>query len=127
MGILFPINETTEGGIFMGSRTTDQSLRSDLIALLTLRRGQRPMNNRMFSPLFDYIHEPLDEISKKSLESQIKEKVKEFIPQVELTKIILTPKYEDNLLGVKIYYRIHDFFDESTPLEFNIPTEQFNV
>ena len=73
IGKAFPIKDTEEGGVFKGTKTTDGSLRSDLIALLTLRRGQRPMQSRMFSPIFDYIFEPLDEISQNELEIKIKD------------------------------------------------------
>ncbi len=127
IGISFPIKDTQEGGVFKGTKTTEQALRSDLIALLTLRRGQRPMQSRMFSPIFDYIHEPLDKISQDELESKIKSKVKEFIPQIELSKVLFTPKEEQNLLGIKIFYKINDFFGPDETIELNIPTEQFNA
>ncbi len=127
IGIFFPIKSTTEGGIFKGTKTTDQSLRSDLIALLTLKRGQRPMQSRMYSPIYDYLHEPLDDISQNELETKIKEKVKEFIPQLEVNKIRFTPKQTENLLGIKIFYKIKDFFGPDETIELNIPTQQFNA
>jgi phage baseplate assembly protein W len=126
IGIAFPIKDTQDGGVFRGTTTTDQTLRSDLIALLTLRRGQRPMQSRMFSPIFDYIFEPLDQISQSELETKIKEKVKEFIPQVEVSKVLYNPQPESNLLGIKIYYKIRDFFGQDESIELNIPTESFN-
>jgi phage baseplate assembly protein W len=126
IGIAFPIKDTQEGGVFRGTKTTDQTLRSDLIALLTLKRGQRPMQSRMFSPIFDYIFEPLDQISQSELETKIKDKVKEFIPQVDISKVLYNPQPESNLLGIKIFYKIKDFFGPDESIELNIPTESFN-
>lgn len=127
IGISFPIEETQEGGVFKGTTTTDKTLRCDLIALLTLKRGQRPMQGRMFSPIFDYIHEPLDTISQMELEGKIKDKVKEFVNQVEITKVKYYPNYNENLLGIKIFYKIKDFFGVEESITLSITTEQFNV
>ena len=125
LGILFPIKETSEGGVFQPSRSTDEALRSDLIALLTLRRGQRPMQSRMFSPIYDYIMEPLDQITENELDTKIKEKVHEFIPQIKIKKIQFTPKQDENIntLSIKIIYSIIDFFDIEETLTIEIPTQ----
>lgn len=126
IGISFPFKETEEGGVFKTSKTTDEALRSDLIALLTLKRGQRPMQSRMFSPIFDYIFEPLDKISQDELNTKIKDKIKEFIPQIEVKKIAYNQVPEENLLGIKIVYVIKNFFDIEQVIDLNFPmTEQF--
>ncbi len=126
INILFPIQTAIDGNVFKGTTTTDEALRSDLIALLTLKRGQRPMQSRMFSPIYDYLHEPMDEITQNELESKIKSKIKEFIPQLEVVKVKYTPQPDNNLLGVKIIYKIIDFFGPEQSITLNIPT-QFNA
>ena len=125
LGILFPIKETSEGGVFMPSRSTDQALRSDLIALLTLRRGQRPMQSNMYSPVYDYVMEPLDSVTETELDKKIKDKIKEYIPQIDVKKIIFTPKEGENqnYLTIKIIYSIVDFFDINETLTLEIPTQ----
>ena len=60
IGILFPIKETQEGGVFQGSKSTEQAIYSDMVALLTMRKGQRPMQSRMYSTIYDYVFEKLD-------------------------------------------------------------------
>lgn len=126
IGILCPMKDTDEGGVFAGSRTTEKALESDLTALLTLKRGHRPMQSKMYSPIYDYLHEPLDKISQDELKTKIKEKVKEFIPQLEIKDVKYTPDYEANLLGIKIVYKIKDFFDVENFLDLVLPTEHFN-
>lgn len=123
LGILFPIKESMDGGVFKPSRSTDESVRSDMIALLTLKKGQRVMQSRMFSPIYDYVFEPLDNITKDELERKIKEKVEEFIPQVEIKKIVFNNPSDTNILSIKIIYLIVDFFDIEETLTLEIPTQ----
>jgi len=122
IGILFPIKESLDGGVFKGSRSTNEAVRSDLISLLTLRRGQRPMQSRMYSPIYDYIFEQLDSITESELDRKIKEKIKEFIPQINVKKIKFTPKPEENLLSINIIYSIINFFDIEESITIEVQT-----
>lgn len=121
INILFPIKDTDSGDVFQGTTNTSVAVRSNLIALLTLKRGQRPMQSRMFSPIFDHIFEPLDEITQNELETEIKQKVNEFIPEVDIKKISYTNDLENNLLNIKITYSIKDFLNTIEQIELNIP------
>mgnify|MGYP003557089007 CR=1 FL=1 len=123
INISYPIKETDQGGVFKGTTTTEQAIRSDLFALLTLREGQRPMQSRMFSPIYRFLFEPMDEISKDQLTTQIKDKVKEFIPQIEVNKIIYNDIPERNLLNIRLNYTIIDFFNVEQILILNFPVE----
>lgn len=123
IGILFPIKETEEGGVFKTSKSTDSAIRSDLIALLTLRKGQRVMQSRMYSPIYDYLFEPLDQITTDQLNIKIREKVQEFIPQVEIRKINFTNQDNQNLLSIEIVYVIIDFFGIEETLTIQIPRQ----
>lgn len=122
LGILFPMKEGQDGGIFKASVSTPDALKSDLIALLTLRKGQRVMQSRMYSPIYDYVLEPLDEITQKELERKIVDKVREFIPQVEIKKIVFNPTPENNYLGIKLVYSIIDFFEIEETITMNFIT-----
>jgi phage baseplate assembly protein W len=124
INIKFPFEETQDGGVFALNTTTENALRDDLIALLTLKRGQRPMRSSMFSPIFDFIEEPLDEITQRRLDTEIRKKVGEFIPQIEIVNIKFTPKPEDSLLGISIRFRISQLFGAEQVVEFNVPTEE---
>jgi len=123
LGILFPIKESIDGGVFKSSVSTNEAVKSDMIALLTLRKYQRVMQSRMYSPIYDYIFEPLDDITKDELNQKIKEKVKEFIPQVEIKRIVFTQKEQENFLSIKIVYTIIDFLNLDETLTLEIPTQ----
>ena len=124
INIKFPFQETQDGGVFSLNTTTETALRDDLISLLTTKRGQRVMRNNLFSPIFDYIGEPLDSITQERLDHDIKEKVSEFIPQIEIRKIVFNPKPEENLLGIKIVFTVAELFGTEQVVELNIPTEE---
>lgn len=122
INIRFPFQETFNGGVFESNTTTERALRDDLVSLLTTKRRQRVMRSRLFSPIFDYINEPMDETMKQRLEDDIKAKVTEFIPQIEIKGIKFTEKPEENLLGIKISFGIAELFDTIQTVELNIPT-----
>lgn len=124
INIKFPFEETQDGGVFALNTTTENALRDDLIALLTLKRGQRPMRNSMFSPIYDFIEEPMDEVLQRRLDTEIRKKVSEFIPQIEIKNIKFTPKPDENLLGISIRFKITELFGAEQVVELNIPTEE---
>jgi phage baseplate assembly protein W len=122
INIRFPFAETFDGGVFQSNNTTERALRDDLVSLLTTKKRQRVMRSGLYSPIFDYIDEPLDEVLKNRLQDDIKAKVAEYIPQIEIKKIKFTEKPDENLLGIKIFFNISDLFDTTQTVELNIPT-----
>lgn len=123
INIRFPFRETYDGGVFQGTITSEAAYQSDLISLLTTKRGQRVMRSQLYSPVYDYIMEPLDEIGQQELRRDIDAKVKLFIPQIEIKKIKFTPDYDNNLLGIKIIYIIKEYFSIEKTLELSFPIE----
>lgn len=121
INIRFPFEETQDGGVFATNTTTERAYRDDMTALLTLKRGQRPMRSQMYSPIFDYLHEPLDEPNQRMLERDIIEKVGEYVPQVTIKKVKFSPKPEENYLGIKIIFTVNDLFEIEQTLELNVP------
>jgi phage baseplate assembly protein W len=121
INIRFPFKDTNRGGVFDVNKTTPNALKDDLISLLTTKRGQRPMRSRLFSPIYDYIMEPMDEISKKELQIDIEEKVQEFIPQITITKINYSEDFENNILTIEIVFRIDTSFGIEEKVILNVP------
>lgn len=123
INIRFPFRQTYDGGVFDTSKTSEVAYQSDLISLLTTKKGQRVMRSDLFSPIYDYLMEPLDDISMQELKRDIEDKVRKYIPQVEIKKIKMTPDYENNALGIRIYYTIKDFFNIEKTLDLNFPIQ----
>jgi len=108
IGIVFPFTETYDGGIIGVVQTEIQKTKSNLTAFLILKRGQRPMNNSLYSPLYDYIMEVWDEMTETSLTDDLRQKIIEFFPEIEVNKINYNFEEEKNLLHITIYYTILD-------------------
>ena len=79
ISIKFPFDRTQEGGVFEVNKTTDEAIRTNLISLLTTKRGHRVMRPSLYSPIFDFIMEPWDDISEDDLRGQLETKIQEFM------------------------------------------------
>lgn len=123
INIRFPFRDSLEGGVFETSKTSEVAYQSDLISLLTTKRGQRVMRSELYSPIYDYLMDPLDDISMTELKRDIEDKVRTFIPQVQVKKVRTTPNYESNSLEIKIYYTIKDYFNIEKTLNLNFPMQ----
>ncbi len=126
INIKFPFKETIKGGVFDVNKTTDEALKDDLISLLTTKRGHRVMRGNLYSPVYDYLMEPLDEFSQKQLKLEIEEKVEEFIPQIIIDNITFSEDTEDtdrNFLSIKIFFTIKNFFEIKDSITLNIPRD----
>ena len=108
LGLNFPFTETNDGGIFGYTEVDVEAIKANLIAFLTLKRGQRVMNNSLYSPIFDYIMEVWDELSEASLTNDLKRKLTEFFPEIAVKKIKFVFEEEKNLLHLTLYYAIVD-------------------
>ena len=108
ISIKFPFKETTEGGVFMANATTLEAIQTNLIALLTMKRRNRVMRSDLFSPLWDYMFEPWDDISAVKLKSDLIENIRVYIPEVEVSEILFEFDEEINLLKVKVIYQARD-------------------
>jgi phage baseplate assembly protein W len=123
INIRFPFRDSLEGGVFETSKTSEVAYQSDLISLLTTKRGQRVMRSELYSPIYDYLMDPLDDISMTELKRDIEDKVRRFIPQVQVKKVRTTPNYESNSLEIKIFYTIKDYFNIEKTLNLNFPMQ----
>lgn len=108
LGINFPFTETNDGGVIGYTEIDADAIKANLIAFLTLKKGQRVMNNSLYSPLYDYIMEVWDELSEASLTNDLKRKLAEFFPEIETKKIKFEFEEENHLLHLTLYYIIID-------------------
>ncbi len=106
ISIKFPFNETQSGGVFLSTKTTAEAIQTNLISLLTTKRRNRVMNSNLYSPLWDYMFEPWDDISASKLKTDLIDKIAEYIPEVNVLDIPFNFNEQENLLEVKIIYKI---------------------
>ncbi len=120
IGIRFPFQESFEGGVFRYTKTTPEQVRTNLISLLTLRRKQRPMRNNLFSPLYDVIFEPWDEITSESLRTAILEKLEMFMPEITVQDVVFTFDEDTHVLTTKVVYSIIELAGINDYVEINV-------
>jgi hypothetical protein len=120
IGIKFPFQESFDGGVYRFTRTTPEKVRTNLIALLTLKRQQRPMHNNLYSPLWDFIFEPWDEISADKLKTALLDKIATFIPEVTTEDILFAFDEETYVLTTKIVYSIVELAGATDFVEIDV-------
>ena len=106
IGVRFPFQQSTQGGMFSTTKTDGEAVRTNLISLLTTRRGHRVMNNRLYSPLYDYIFEPWDLRAQTELDKELNDKIGEFIPEINVDNIKYSFDEQSNTLEVKVIYKV---------------------
>jgi len=106
IGIRLPFTQTPEGGMFGSTKTSAEAVRTNLISLLTTKRGQRVMNNRLFSPLYDYLFGQWDIRAEAELDKDLRDKIQEFLPEVVVDNIYYNFEEGTNTLTVKLAYSI---------------------
>ena len=113
-GINFPFLDSSFGTYFDLSQNGDQELRSNLVHLLLTRKGTRYYLPNFGTRLYEYLFEPLDGPTFSDIEGEIRETVSEFIPNLTITNISITPASEG--LEDKGY-----FIDSSGKKTFRVP------
>jgi len=86
-GINFPFRDSFEGKYLDLSQTNDEEIRSSLIHLLLTRKGTRYYLPDFGTRLYEYIFEPLDGPTFSEIESEIRDSVDEYLPNIKITNI----------------------------------------
>ena len=81
------------------------------------------MNNNLYSPLWDYVFEPWDDISSATLKTELIAKINEYLPQVDVVDVAFIFMEETNLLEVKIIYKVKDLGNVTDNVSVSIPVE----
>ena len=108
LGIGFPFIETNEGGVIGVTKTDAQKTKANLTAFLTLKKGQRVMNNSLYSPLYNYIFEQWDDIAQSNLTDDLTQSIYKFFPEIQIQDIIYDFDEINKLLNVTIRYILID-------------------
>ena len=86
-GLTFPFVESYNGKYLDLSDYPAEEIRSNLIHLLLTRKGTRYFLPDFGTGLLEYIFEPLDGPTFKNIESEIRDSVQKYMPQLQLTNI----------------------------------------
>jgi len=90
-GINFPFQDSKVGKYLDLSEYTNDEIRSNLIHLLLTRNGSRYFLPNFGTRLYEYIFEPLDGPTFNEIETEIKDAVTTYIPNLQITSVKVEP------------------------------------
>jgi phage baseplate assembly protein W len=86
-GITFPFRNSFDGKYLDLTDFANEEVRTDLVHLLLTRKGTRYFMPDFGTRLLEYIFEPMDGPTFQSIESEIRDTVKRYIPNLQITNI----------------------------------------
>ena len=135
-GITFPFRDSFNGKFLDLSDTTEEEVRSSLIHLLLTRKGSRYFMPNFGTRLYEYIFEPLDSPTFDQIETEIKESVEAYIPNLTVTSVqIEAPDLVNDSLQIQTQ-NSNEFSFPQTPeaeytakvrINYNITNNVFNT
>jgi len=90
-GINFPFRDSTRGDYLQLTETEAEEIKADLIHLLLTRKGSRYFLPDFGTRLYEFIFEPFDGLTFDAIESDIRDAVSQYMPNLLLNNITITP------------------------------------
>ena len=102
-GINFPFRDSRRGDYLELTQLADQQVKSDLIHLLLTRKGSRYYLPNFGTRLYEFLFEPFDGLTFDAIQSDIRDAVQTFMPNLLLNQITITPadpeEEADSMIG----------------------------
>lgn len=95
-GIEFPFRNSNKGSYLNLTEFSKDQIKSDFIHLLLTRRGSRYYLPEFGTRLYEFIFEPFDNLTFSAIESDIRDAVEKFMPNIILNNIEITPADSDD-------------------------------
>ena len=97
INIRFPLEDDTSKNVFFQqNEISKDALTSNLLLLLLTEKGQRYYQPNYGTNLLQYIFNQKDDITQGEIETELRETVKEFIPQVNIDRLRFFNDIDDN-------------------------------
>jgi len=90
-GLFFPFQDSQRGDYLGLTEYEQQEIRSDLIHLLLTRKGSRYFLPDFGTRLYEYIFEPFDGLTFSALESDIRDSISTYLPNLIVNNISIEP------------------------------------
>ena len=94
-GIDFPFSNSLEGHFVRMTTTPEREVRANLIHLLLTRKGSRYFLPDFGTRLYQYIFDQNDVVTWDLIEQEIKDAVKTYIPNLDITNITVVSAEAD--------------------------------
>jgi phage baseplate assembly protein W len=90
-GISFPFVDSFTGRYLDVTESTEAEIRTNLVHLILTRKGSRYFLPEFGTRLYEFIFEPLDGPTFSDIESEIRDVVRAFMPNLQITQITVEP------------------------------------
>lgn len=90
-GLNFPFRDSRRGDYLELTETESAQIKSDLIHLLLTRKGSRYYLPDFGTRLYEYIFEPFDGLTFSAIESDIRDSVEKYMPNLILNSVRIEP------------------------------------
>jgi len=90
-GINFPFRDSMRGDYLELTQLQSQEVKADLIHLLLTRKGSRYFLPDFGTRLYEYIFEPYDGLTFDAIESDIRDSIQKYMPNLLVNKITIEP------------------------------------
>lgn len=94
-GIDFPFRDSLEGSYLKMTASPDREVRANLVHLLLTRKGSRYFLPDFGTRLYQFIFEQNDMVTFGLIEEEIRETVKKYIPNLDITKLEVISAEDD--------------------------------
>jgi phage baseplate assembly protein W len=90
-GLQFPFADSLRGDYLRLTEFQRDEIKSDLLHLLLTRKGSRYYLPTFGTRLYEFLFEPFDGLTFNAIESDIRDAVENFMPNLLLNNITITP------------------------------------
>ena len=90
-GINFPFRDSIKGNYLQLTELQSEEIKADLIHLLLTRKGSRYFLPEFGTRLYEFLFEPFDNLTFNALESDIRDAIENFMPNLIVNNLSITP------------------------------------
>lgn len=107
-GIDFPFRESQKGDYLSMTEIPEKEVRGNLVHLLLTRKGSRYFLPDFGTRIYEYIFDQNDIITFASIEEEIRESVKKYIPNLDINSIDIMSAEDDPDSAEKTFSEMED-------------------
>lgn len=82
------------------------------------------MNNKLYSPLYDFIFQQFDDIAEDELREALIEKLSNYFPEINVVQIRIEFVELTNLVKITLVYELNDLGSIQDSVSVNLPIEE---
>jgi phage baseplate assembly protein W len=104
VGWQFPIRVNPQGGLAYVSN--EQAIRESIWIILSTASGERQMRPSFGCGIHDYVFAPINTTTRGNIAHQVRQALVTWEPRIDVVEVHVDTGGEDNLLLVRVDYRI---------------------